>query len=136
MDIANPLAAVVDPVFRKLKLHDISRVEVNVDMIAVEAVDKRVHFLRAEEESIRKNILHVQRDAGFLSRWQHRFDRLGGSFQTDIVWYRLGLRVPGDVNGSGYHQQIICSNAFAAPTIFPASSVPVARRSGSLLVSG
>ena len=56
----------VDPVLRKLKLHDISGVEVDADVFAVKQIDEAVHFLRAEEEAVGEDVFQVEVDAGLL----------------------------------------------------------------------
>ena len=56
-------------------LHDVPRVEVDFHPVALEAVHELVHFLRAVQKAVGKDVFHVQVDVVFLRRRNQRLDR-------------------------------------------------------------
>src|SRR5262245_31831731 len=59
VNVFDPLSEHRNPMFGKLILHDVPGVEMNLYVLALEAVDERIHLLRAEQKSVHEDIFNV-----------------------------------------------------------------------------
>ena len=67
---------------REVVEHDVPGVEVHLDVVGIEAVDKRVHLLGAVQIAVDEDVLDVQGNARLLGLGQKRAD---GSVEPALV---------------------------------------------------
>ena len=70
----------------------------------LEAVDKGDHLLRAEKETIHKDVLDVQQHTCLPGRRDQRANSLAGAAVAYVVRDRLGILQPWDGGRSGHDQ--------------------------------
>jgi hypothetical protein len=63
-------------VLRELEQHDVARVEVDFDVLALERVDEVVHLHRGHQVAVEEDVLDVQVTFELLGRGQQFGDRL------------------------------------------------------------
>ena len=107
VDVPDALAEDRDPVLGELVLHDVAGVEMDLHMLAVEAVDEGAHLHRRHQVAVEEDVLDVQRHLQLLGLRQQFGDRLLRAPVADVVRNRLVIGSPRDVDGAGHDQQIL-----------------------------
>src|SRR5262245_48780341 len=92
---------------RELKEHDVARIKVDSDVLALETVDKVIHLLGRHEIAIEKDVLDVEGDAELLCQGNQLADRFPRPAVAYVVRYRIVVFDPGSMNRSGDDQDVL-----------------------------
>ena len=95
------------PMLRVLEHRDVARVVMHADVLAAEAVHKRVHLHWRHQESVEENVLHVQRHLQLLRLLRQLPHRLAGAALAHVIRHWLMVGAPGDVDGAGHHEDVL-----------------------------
>ena len=106
MDVLDPTAQYRNPVFGELKEHDVAGVEVDLDVLATERVDERVHLAGRRQVAVEEDVLDVEVDAVLLGKRYELADRLAGAAVADVDRHRFSVGNPGNIRRAGDRQEV------------------------------
>ena len=106
VDVLDAVAELADPVFGELEHHNVACVEVDFDVVGLEAVHELDHFTGGHEVAIEEDVLDVHVDPQFLGFGEKFADGVTGSFVAKVIWGGVMIGSPGHVYGTGYDEKV------------------------------
>src|SRR4026208_192628 len=107
MNVFDALSQRRNPMFWKLKRHDVSGIEVDLHMGTLEAIHELNHIRRAHEIGVEENVLDIEKHLQLLSLWQQLSDSRTSPFVANSVGNLLRVLEPGNIHRAGNHQEIL-----------------------------
>src|SRR5262245_10174350 len=98
MNVFDPLSQQRNPMFGKLKRHDVSRVEVDLHVWALEAIHELDHVRRAHQICVEENVLNIEKYLQLLSLRQQLSDSRTSPFVANSVRNLFRVLEPGDID--------------------------------------